>query len=154
MAPTPTSNSISPTAIQRLASSSRSRSQRSLGTTLLERDDPPSGPFPLLSGPYAGDYVGLVLAQQPSVALDPVIDSQAAHRPPEDGLTPLDDVDAELVLERLDNLSTGPVRRTEMDGVDLRMLILQVSRHLKREARIDPPDVHEVLARVFRRHDL
>ena len=86
------------------------------------------GPFPAREGEDVGIHTACSTgrangrAADGRMRLDLVVDSETAHRPPEDGLTPLDDVDAELRRSSGSMIPpTGPVRRTEMDCVNLRI---------------------------------
>src|SRR5262249_60215606 len=67
----------------------------------------------------------LKLAQEPSVALDPVFYAGAAHRVPGDRLQRRHDVDLQLLLQWLDRVDHAPVRAREIESIDLRSPRLQ-----------------------------
>src|SRR5438874_1102910 len=93
-----------------------------------------------------------MLAQEAAIAFDSVLDTAAAQGPPEDSLAALDDVDVQLVFEGLNDRPGRPVRRAELDGVDLGVLVFQLAGESQGHIRWDAPNLDERVAGVLGSH--
>src|SRR5215813_9464452 len=91
-----------------------------------------------------------MLPQEPPVALDSILDSTTAQRPPQNRRAPGHDVDPQFFFQRLDQFGCSPMRRAEVNGIDFRVFLFKLPRETLRHLFGNAPNIDKRVAPILR----